>query len=144
MAFQKALKARWFLYCLACDVCWAAWAIFSKLGSREIPASTMQFLFTIGTLPVCVVLLVARGFKVEKSIKGISCALVMGILSGLGGLTMFAAYHTNGNTALITAVIALYPMITVLLAVLILRERLRRIQVLGLIFACAAIVIFSI
>lgn len=143
-AFQQALKTRWFWYSLACALCWGGWAFFSKLGSREIPAETMQFLFTIGTLPVCLGLLLARGFKLEKSPKGISYALLNGILSGIGGLALFAAYHTNGNTSLITAATALYPMITVVLSVLVLRERLRGIQVVGLVFAAIAILIFSI
>jgi len=67
-----------------------------------------------------------------------------GVLSGVGGLALFAAYHTNGNTTLITATTALYPMITVLLAIVILREQFRPIQALGLLFAAVAIVIFSL
>jgi uncharacterized membrane protein len=43
------------------------------------------------------------------------------VLSGIGGLALFAAYHTDGNTSLITVSTALYPMLTVLLAVTILR-----------------------
>jgi transporter family protein len=144
MALPEALKARWFWYSIACVCCWGAWAFFSKLGSREIPAQTMQFLFTLGTVPVCLALLVARRFKLERSAKGISYGVLNGILSGIGGLALFAAYHTNGNTSLITAATGLYPMITVVLAVLILREKLRRIQLLGLAFAAVAIVIFSI
>ena len=144
MAFQSALRARWLWYSVACALCWAGWTLLSKLGSREIPAATMQFLFTIGTLPVCLFFLVARRFRLEKSAKGIFYAVLMGILAGVGGLTLFAAYGTGGNTSLITALSALYPMITVVLAVTILREKLRRIQIVGLVFACIAIVIFSI
>ena len=70
--------------------------------------------------------------------------MLNGILSGVGGLTLFAAYHTNSNTSLITVSTALYPMITVVLAVLILRERLTAAQALGLAFAGAAIVLFSL
>lgn len=144
MAMRETYKTRWFWYSTLCVLCWGAWAFLSKLGSREIPPEAMQFLFTIGTLPVCVALLFARRFRLEKSSKGILCGILNGILSGIGGLTLFAAYHTNGNTALITCATALYPMLTVLLAVLILHERLRAAQMLGLIFAAAAIVIFSL
>jgi transporter family protein len=144
MALQSALKARWLWYSLACALCWAGWTLLSKLGSREIPAATMQFLFTIGTLPVCIFFLAARRFRLEKSAKGIFYSVLMGVLAGLGGLTLFAAYRTGGNTSLITAVTALYPMITVVLALTVLREKLRKIQIVGLIFACIAIVIFSI
>jgi drug/metabolite transporter (DMT)-like permease len=104
----------------------------------------MQFLFTFGTIPVAVVLLAARHFRLEKSARGISYGVLNGVLSGVGGLALFAAYHTNSNTSLITAATALYPMVTVVLAVLLLRERFRRVQALGLVFAAIAIVIFSL
>ncbi|HMD85228.1 MAG TPA: DMT family transporter [Terriglobia bacterium] len=144
MVLLETLKERWFWYSVLCVLCWGGWALLSKLGSREIPPETMQFLFTVGALPVGLALLISRRFKLEKSRKGISYAVVNGILSGVGGLTLFAAYHTNGNTSLITVATSLYPMITVVLAVLILRERLTATQLLGLAFAGAAIVLFSL
>jgi transporter family protein len=137
-------NARWFWYSLICVLCWGGWALLSRLGSREIPPETMQFLFTGGTLPVCFALLIGRRGKLEKSPRGITYGILNGILSGVGGLALFAAYHTNGNTSLITVATALYPMITVVLAISILRERFRPIQALGLAFAVAAIVIFSL
>ena len=144
MALHDTLRARWFWYSMLCVLCWGGWALLSKLGSREIPPETMQFLFTIGTLPVCIVLLIARRFKLERSPKGIFYAILNGILAGVGGLALFAAYHTNSNTSLITSATALYPVITVLLAMTVLRERFRSIQVVGLIFAAIAFVIFSL
>lgn len=144
MRLKKRRNARWFWYSILCVVCWGAWALFSKLGSREIPPDTMQFLFTVGTVPVGLVLLAGRRGKLEKSPRGIGYGILNGILSGIGGLTLFAAYHTNGNTSLITVATALYPMITVILAITILRERFRPIQAVGLLFAAAAIVIFSL
>lgn len=137
-------NARWFWYSMICVLCWGGWALLSKLGSREIPPETMQFLFTLGTLPVCLALLIGRRGKLEKSPRGISYGVLNGVLSGVGGLTLFAAYHTNGSTSLITVATALYPMITVILAISILRERFRPVQALGLLFAVAAIVIFSL
>jgi len=136
--------ARWFWYCILCVFCWAAWALFSKFGSREIPPETMQFLFTIGAVPIGLALLAARHGRLERSPRGITYGVLNGILSGLGGLSLFAAYHTGANTAVITVATSLYPIITVLLAVVILRERLGLRQVLGLVFAGISIVIFSL
>ena len=144
MALHETLKSRWFWYSILCVLCWGAWALASKLGSREIPPQAMQFIFTIGTLPVAAALLIARRGKLEKSGKGISYAVLNGVLAGVGGLTLFAAYHTNSNTSVITTATALYPMITVVLAVLILRERLTLVQMVGLVFAALAIVAFSV
>jgi bacterial/archaeal transporter family protein len=103
----------------------------------------MQFVFTIGTIPVALALLAGKRFRLEKSGKGIFFSVANGILSGIGGLALFAAYRSGGNTGVITAATALYPMFTVLLAVLILRERLTALQIAGLGFAAVAIVIFS-
>jgi drug/metabolite transporter (DMT)-like permease len=58
-------------------------------------------------------------------------------------LAFFAAFRTGGNTSVITAATSLYPMITVALAVTILRERLTWLQIAGLGFAAAAFIIFS-
>jgi len=144
MALRKALKSRWFWYSILSVLCWGAWALLSKLASREIPPETMQFLFAVGAAPVGVALLMARRFKLEKSVKGISYAVLNGILAGVGQLALFAAYRTNSSTSVITAATALYPMITVVLAVLILRERLTTVQILGLVFVGVAVVIFSL
>lgn len=82
--------------------------------------------------------------QAQRSARGIAYGVLNGVLSGAGGLALFAAYHTNGNTTLITATSALYPMITVVLAVVILHEKFRPIQALGLVFAAIAILIFSL
>jgi len=144
MPTPATLKAKWFWYSILCVLCWGGWALLSKMGSREIPADTMQFLFTFGALPVALALLVGRHFKLEKSPKGIFYAVSNGVLSGIGGLAFFAAFRSGGNTSVITAATSLYPMITVALAVTILRERLTWVQVVGLGFAAVAIVIFSL
>jgi transporter family protein len=144
MPIRDTLKARWFWYSLLCVLCWGAWAVCAKLGSMEIPSMAMQFIFTLGTIPVALALLAGKRFRLEKSPRGIFYAVANGVLSGIGGLALFAAYRSGGNTSVITAAAALYPMFTVVLAVVILRERLTRLQVAGLVFAGAAMVIFSL
>jgi len=144
MAISTALKARWFWYSTFCVFCWGPWAIFSKLGSDEIPAPTMQFLFTLGGIPVALAVLVIQRFRFEKNFKGILYGLVVGILSAVGQLALFAAYRSGGNTAVITTASGLYPLVTVGLAVIILGERLTRLQILGVGFATVAFVIFSL
>jgi transporter family protein len=103
----------------------------------------MQFLFTIGGVPIALGVLIARRFRLEKSPKGIFNGLLVGVLSGIGGTALFAAYGTGANTAVVTVVSGLYPVVTVVLAVIFLRERLTARQWVGLGFATAAFVLFS-
>jgi uncharacterized membrane protein len=102
----------------------------------------MQFLFTVGSLPVALMLLVVRRFRSEKEARGIFHATFSGILSGIGGMGLFPAYGSGANTAVITTASSLYPRVIVVLAVLILRECLTGVQVFGLGFATAAFVLF--
>ena len=107
-------------------------------SSRDSAVSLYhRHIASLYVLPCC------TAIQVKKSAKGIFYAVLMGVLAGFGGLTLFAAYHTEVNTSLSTAVTAIYPMVTVVLALSVLHEKLRRIQIVGLVFACIALVIFS-
>lgn len=144
MVIPPVLRAKWLYYSILCVLCWGAWVLGAKLGSNEIPASAMQFLFAFGFIPVALLVLILKPVKFEKSVKGIAYSLGNGVLAGIGGLALFAAYRSGGNTSVITAATALYPLITVVLAILVLRERLTWLQVVGLGFAAVAIIIFSL
>jgi uncharacterized membrane protein len=144
MAVKDTVKSKWFWCMLFCLACWGPWALFSKLGSIEIPPLGMQFLFTIGGLPVALAVLIGKKFKLEGSRKGIVYGLAVGLLSATGTLAFFGAFRVGGKASVITTMTGLYPMITVLLAVMLLRERLTRLQILGLGFATVAFIIFTL
>jgi len=144
MTIPAVFKAKWFYYSVLCVLFWGGWVLFSKLGSDEISASAMQFIFAFGFIPVAILVVLLKRVKFEKSGKGIAFSLANGVLAGIGGLALFAAYRSGGNTSVITAATALYPLVTVVLAILVLRERLTWLQVVGLAFAVAAIIIFSL
>ena len=138
------LRKPWFWYSVLAVLAWGGWAVLSKLASSEIPAESLQFLFTVGTVPVAIALLVARKGRVDPSARGIGVSLANGVVSGIGILAFFAAFRSGGQTGVIAVTTSLYPVITVALALLILRERLTKLQTVGLVLAAAAIVIFSL
>jgi drug/metabolite transporter (DMT)-like permease len=144
LQLPETLRARWFWCCIFCLACYVPWIFFSKLGGNEIPPRTMQYLFNWGGLPVGVLFLALRRFRMEKNFKGISYGLIVGLLSALGQLALFGAYHGSANTSVVTVITSLFPLVTVILAVIFLRERLTRTQVAGIGFAIVAIAIFSI
>jgi len=135
--------AGWFWWLLFCFACWGPYALLSKLGSNEISAGGMQVLFTLGSIPVVLFVLARRGFKLEKNRKGILYGLTAGVFSAAGSLGFFAAFRSGGNASVITTATGMYPVVTVLLALVFLRERLTWVQVVGLGFATVAFFIFS-
>jgi len=104
----------------------------------------MQYLFNWGGLPVGLLFLFLRRFRMEKTAVGITYGLIVGVLSALGQLALFAAYSGPANTSVVTVLTSLYPIVTVVLAVIFLHERLTKTQIAGLGFAMIALVIFSL
>jgi bacterial/archaeal transporter family protein len=139
----KRLKEKWFWYSIASAFCWAGFAISARFGSKELPANTMQFVAAFGFLAFGIVLFATRKFRLEPNKRGAIYGTIAGVLLAAGGLALYAAYRDGSNTAVVTTATSLYPMFTVVLAVLFLHERTSRRQAVGIAFAVAAIVILS-
>ena len=145
VSVARRLRAKWFWYSLLSLLCWTAWALTAKVGSSKLPVSAMQFVSAIGFLLVSV--LVAKMGKKRNSqtnYKGRVYSVISGLLLGIGGLASFGAYRAGTNTAATTGITSLYPAITVVCALLVLKERLSKSQVLGVGLSAVAVLLFSI
>ncbi len=142
----------WLFWSLVTIVMWGTWGLVSKIASDGVDASMNQLLFTAGISP----LLVFVSWKVSKAgkgglaeepgegrRKGIFWAFLTGILGGVGNMAYFQAMVKGGKASVVTPVTALFPMVTVLLALLFLKERLGRVQWIGLALAFVAIYLLN-
>jgi transporter family protein len=137
---------RWLAYSLLTIVCWGAWGAVSKVASDGVDANTNQILFTLGLLPL--ILLVARSPRLGSGVAGqrragIGWAFLTGILGGTGNIAFFRALVSGGQASIVVPVTALFPLVTVILALTFLRERLGRAQIAGLVLALVAIYLLS-
>ena len=80
----------------------------------------------------------------EASRKGLLLALVGGIVTCLGNVAYYAALGRGEKVATVVSLTALYPLTTILLAVIILRERLNGVQLAGIALSFVAIWLFNI
>jgi uncharacterized membrane protein len=103
----------------------------------------MQILFTLGMLPVAVAMLLHMRGRLERNVGGAAYGLLCGIATGLGTLGYYAALRGQ-DASVVTPVTGLFPVLTVLLAFVVLRERLNKVQLGGMVLALASIVILSI
>jgi uncharacterized membrane protein len=101
----------------------------------------MQILFTIGMLPLVAAALLRR--KIDRDRVGAAYGVLIGVLAGLGGIGYFAAMQA-GKASLVGPVTSLFPLLTVLLAVGILKERMNKIQVAGVIVGLISIAVLSV
>jgi transporter family protein len=72
------------------------------------------------------------------------CSIAGGALNGLGAWTSFRALESGGKASIVISLVSLYPLLTVVLAVLILGERLTVLQTGGALTAIAAAILLSI
>ena len=66
------------------------------------------------------------------------------LLLALGGIALFGAYRYGENASVVTAATSLYPFVTVIFAIMFLREKPNKLQLLGLCFAAVAIILLSL
>ena len=103
----------------------------------------MQILFTLGMLPVALGMLFQMRWKLDRDRGGVTYGLLSGIATGLGTLGYYAALREQ-NASVVTPLTGVFPVLTVVLAFVVLRERLNKLQMAGMLLALASIVILSI
>jgi len=148
---QTRRRPAWLSWSLATIVLWGMWGLVSKIASSGIDVYVNQLLYTVGLVPLMVfvawkVSTVSKRSaedKREGRRKGIFWAFLTGILGGLGNLAFFQALVKGGKASVVAPVTALFPMVTVLLALIFLKERLGRVQWVGLALAFVAIYLLS-
>ncbi|HVT93470.1 MAG TPA: DMT family transporter [Bryobacteraceae bacterium] len=144
MAQNKAPSSRaWLIPALLCILCWGVWGLLVKIGSDTASPEQLQILFTLGLLPLSLFMLFRLRLKVDRNTGGVIYGVLNGVFTGFGLLAYYAAMH-RGKASVVGPVTGLFPLLTVALAFLVLRERLNRVQAGGVALALAAVVILSI
>ena len=133
----------WLRYALLCIFWWGLWGFLSKIGSEAASPLQMQILFTLGMLPVAVGMLWQMRWKLDRNRGGVTYGILSGVATGLGTLGYYAALREQ-NASVVTPVTGLFPVLTVMLAFVALRERLNKVQTGGMLLALASIVVLSI
>jgi drug/metabolite transporter (DMT)-like permease len=102
-------------------------------------------LSTVGLLPLVAALaLTKESPAIGNRRRGIVLAFGSGLVSCLGNIPFYAALAGDSKAVTVVPLSSLYPLVTVLLAVVLLKERLNRIQVCGVVLSLAAIYLLNL
>lgn len=138
---------RWVAWTFLTLVSWGLWAILSKWISHigaGVSEAQLQVLSTLGVLPI----LIALWFMPEKEPaanrrRGVLLALGSGIVSAIGNIAYYSALG-EAKAATVIPLTALYPVVTVILAVPLLKERVNAWQWFGIVVSLSAIYLFNV
>jgi drug/metabolite transporter (DMT)-like permease len=126
-------------------VSWGAWAILSRLIGEALSAAQSQALSTVGLVPVAVALCLSRRLSATGDLRrGALFALAAGALACAGNVAFYRAAQIGDKAATVIALTGLYPLVTVVLAILLLRERLNPVQLAGILLSLVAIYLFNV
>jgi bacterial/archaeal transporter family protein len=137
--------ARWGIWTAVALGSWGCWALISKLIGDALTPSMSQAVSTLGLLPIMCVLAWVKGPAPTGNPRaGAAWGFAAGALTCVGNIAYYAVLNSGAKAATVVPLTALYPLVTVLLAVALLREKLNWIQVAGVAAAFIAIWFFNV
>ncbi|MDR6562120.1 MULTISPECIES: EamA family transporter [unclassified Arcicella] len=132
----------WIYYSIAAALFWGVWGVVAKLISEDVNPSANHVLFTIGML-LTLPLVVNKIRKEKPNTKGIIWGLVSGILAVIGNVAVFQAFSEGGLAAIVIPLTNLYPLVTILIALLVFKEKLNWVNGVGILLAIPAVIMLS-
>jgi transporter family protein len=134
----------WLGFAIVALVLWGITGVTQKLSTNRISSerSFLWFCWAMVAISATVLLFVRPQWQLGALV--VSCSVAGGALNGLGAWTSFRALESGGKASIVISLISLYPLLTVVLAVLLLGERLTLTQTAGAVTAIAAAILLSL
>jgi drug/metabolite transporter (DMT)-like permease len=134
---------KWLLLAVATVVLCGIWGFLSRVVSNSMSAAQSQALSVFGLLPVFAWLGFSKRLAGTDKVRGAAYAFGGGLLGGIGNLSFYYILNRGAKAATVIPLTSLYPVVTVVLAVLVLKERLNAAQKAGVVLALTAIYLFN-
>jgi len=133
---------KWLVSAILSLLIYGLWGFFPKIAVTFINPQSALIFEVVGAIIVGMAALAWSGFRPQLQPTGVLFAVLTGIAGMLGTLFYFAA-ASKGKISVVVSLTALYPLITIILAAIILREPITVKQIFGMVFALIAICLFA-
>lgn len=133
----------WIFYAALLVLFWGVWGAFSALPATKYGYPD-EMIYSVWALTMIIpAAVIMRGQRWDRRPAATIYGLLIGLTGAGGQLVLFQAL-TMGPAYLIFPIISISPAITVVMAMILLRERISPLAVVGLVMALASIVLFTI
>ncbi len=133
----------WVFYALLTVLLWGVGSITQKLATNWISTELSFVWFACAMITIALVILPVAHIDWHMNSRIFWLAVAGGALNGLGALTSFAALERGGKASIVIPLCYLYPIITIILAIVLLHETLTRSEAAGIVLAIAAALLLS-
>ena len=134
----------WVFYAAIALVFWGISGITQKLATNRISSELSFLWFAYAMIAISVVIALAASLQWHVQPLILVLAVLGGTLNGLGALTSFKALESGGKASVVISLISLFPLLTVAFAVIVLHEKLKLGQGIGVVLAIVAAILLSL
>jgi len=136
------LQIGWLQLSLTTLVLWGLWGFFAKMLLGSLNWKSLFFFSTVASIFFAVIFWTVA--KPSLNLNTETCsAMLIGLVGIAASMTFYYALET-GKVSIVVPLTAMYPLVTVVLAAAILREKLSLTQGVGVVLAIVAVLLISI
>lgn len=133
----------WLLYAMITTVLWGVWGAFIEIPEKAgFPATLGYSAWALTMVPVAIIALIIIKWKLDYDRRSILLGMSAGLLGCGGQLILFQTLRM-GPAYIVFPIISLYPVVTIILSVLIIKEKTSRRSWIGIVLALIAITLLS-
>ena len=133
----------WLYYAMITTVLWGVWGALIEIPEKAgFPATLGYTAWAITMIPVAILALKLNGWKLDRDRRSVLLGLSAGLMGCGGQLILFQTLRI-GPAYLVFPIISLYPVVTIVLSVVFLKERASKRGWAGIALALVAIVLLS-
>jgi uncharacterized membrane protein len=133
----------WLAYALVTTGFWGVWGAFTGLPANHgFPETLIYAVWALTMIPPALYALRRVGWRVQHDARSVIYGGLIGLLGAGGQMLLFHAVRI-GPAYLIFPVISLSPVVTVVLSLLLLRERTGKLGTLGIVLALCSLPLFD-
>jgi bacterial/archaeal transporter family protein len=135
---------KWLSYSFLSILFFGAWGLVSKAAIDLVSPFQGQILFSMGLFPLGIIAAMSKDRSASNKFRGAAYGFLTGIFGSIGNIAFFEALSQGGKASTVVPVTAMYPLVTVIGALLLLGEKLSWVQLCGVGLALGALFLFSL
>ncbi len=132
----------WFWPAAVVIISWGIVGLLQKLSTNHLPADSALIWLVVGFLLLEPAMYPGKALF-HYSTRSLAWAVLSGVLNALGAWALLAAMYRGGKASIVSPLTALYPLVVVLVAPVLLHESITLLQGLGVACALIAVVLLS-
>ncbi len=121
---------------------WGLWGFLPKLTTRYLDAKSAIVYEVFGAMLLGAIALFQLNFQLDVNPRGIALALTTGML-GFMGAFFFLTAMSKGSVTFVATLSALYPIVSIFLAIVFLHETVTLKQAAGILLALLSVVLIA-